>query len=308
MQKLAGGEEPSKAVDHAYYHDKRWIMGTMLYVVSQPLYALALVICPLSIVAPLNCTGILIASILGSYYLGERYTKSDWVSAGLGMFGIIGMLSYGPHGQDFQTGVQNCKMLLTFWWYPRIRFTILLMVLAMVFCCYTIYLQDYLKKEVRNVAIFHSVACAIASAFAGIFLKVLASFFAGHGMVTLSLSFLIVLSFFCASSVFAVWLLGLGTRKYNNRFFMPSVNMLFSLVLQFFGAVAFREFEATLLAHCIICFLFSMICFASVCIAAIGSEDNRSAVNADTAGKELGNVTDFLVHRIRRGSTQLMSL
>lgn len=293
MQKLGGGEQSGDTGGaHIYYYNSQWIFGTLLYIVSQPLYALALVICPFCIVAPLNCTGILVASIVSSYHLGEKYTRTDVASIVLGMVGIFGILLYGPHGQDFKAGVQNCKMLLAFWRYPRIRFTILSMCVVGLLCGYAIH------KDVRNVAIFHSVGCAIASAFAGILLKVLATFVSADGMLTMNFSFVVALLLFCFSSLFALWLLGLGSRKFNNRFFMPSVNMLFSLVLQFFGAVAFREFESTLLAHCVICFLFSCICFSSVCIAAIGSEDNRSAVNIDTAGKELGNVSDFLRHRL----------
>jgi drug/metabolite transporter (DMT)-like permease len=66
------------------------LFGMILYGASQPLNAVAVTICPISVVGPLCSGSIIVFSVVCAGFLGEVYTKIDMLAVALALVGTVG--------------------------------------------------------------------------------------------------------------------------------------------------------------------------------------------------------------------------
>jgi uncharacterized membrane protein len=72
-----------------FFQCKKWILGTFLTSFGWILFLVAVSLAPISIIAPLNNSGILILALIAIIYFGEKLSLFEWVGFGAILLGVI---------------------------------------------------------------------------------------------------------------------------------------------------------------------------------------------------------------------------
>jgi hypothetical protein len=70
-------------------------------------------------------------------------------------------------------------------------------------------------------------------------------------------------------------MVSLGAQRFDSRYFMPSVMVLFTLQMQLFGLIAYHELDSMSVEKHALFALFSLCCVASVSIGSRNPGDER---------------------------------
>ena len=89
-----------------------------------------------------------------------------------------------------------------------------------------------------------------------------------------------------------VLMVSLGAQRFDSRYFMPSVMVLFTLQMQLFGLIAYRELDSLGEEKRALFALFSLCCVASVWIASRNPGERRSSKRAGGARVCDGSTVD----------------
>lgn len=123
------------------YTQRKWLLGTLLYITAQPLNAAGLTLCPFSLAGPLSCGTIMFGSAVSAQYFGETYTYEDKVGLIVGLIGALGTMSFGPHITDLQKELRLSRELLTFWRHDGTWFIVPAFAALLLICLFLTFKQ-----------------------------------------------------------------------------------------------------------------------------------------------------------------------
>ena len=244
---------------------QKFVAGLLLYILAQPLSVLSLSLLPVSVHGPLLCASIIVSSAAVSRFVGERVRTQDYVALGLGVLGACGLLVFGPkqsgHSEaDLQLGLD----LLTFWrhngiaWYIPTIAAVLLAALPLALL------------RTRALPVAHPLCCALLGGTGDCLMKVITMF----ASQTREFSdahrgeYVLIIAAYATLGVSNVVMVSKGAQRFDGRYFMPAVMVLFTLQMQLFGLIAYHELDSMGAGRLVLFALFSACCVASVWIGA----------------------------------------
>ncbi|MFX0149689.1 MAG: EamA family transporter [Candidatus Hodarchaeota archaeon] len=72
-----------------FFQCRKWILGTSLTSIGWILFLIAVSLAPISLIAPLNNSGIIILALIATIYFGEKFRSFEWMGFGAIIIGII---------------------------------------------------------------------------------------------------------------------------------------------------------------------------------------------------------------------------
>lgn len=253
----------------------------MLYVMSQPLQAFAVTLCPISLIAPLGCAFTILFAAISGVMLGETYSKSDRVAICLAFLGSVGSVIFGPKINNFGETLEESVRVLTFWRHDGLDILIPVFLATAAISVIVVY-----WGTPRQAALFHPIMAAVFVCMSQSIVKILGLFVEqGTRIIGLHL-------FQFAMTSFALVLIGtlsitsvtLGAEKYDNGIFLPAYTCLQAFCLQVWGIMAFMEFNVLGPVR-VGCFFFcSVLSFGAVILGSfhVDNEDDRKPRNTRT--------------------------
>lgn len=72
-----------------FFQCRKWILGTALTSFGWILFLIAVSLAPISIIAPLNSSGIIVLALIAIIYFGEKLSSFEWLGFGAILIGVI---------------------------------------------------------------------------------------------------------------------------------------------------------------------------------------------------------------------------
>jgi drug/metabolite transporter (DMT)-like permease len=72
-----------------FFQCRKWILGTCLTSIGWILFLIAVSLAPISLIAPLNNSGIVILALIATIYFGEKFRSFEWIGFAAIIIGII---------------------------------------------------------------------------------------------------------------------------------------------------------------------------------------------------------------------------
>jgi len=270
------------------WRSRKFAAGLALYILAQPLSILSLSLLPVSVHGPLLCAAIIVASGIVSRAIGERARWQDYVGLGLGVLGACGLLLFGPTHSDPKENIALGLNILTFWLHPGINWFIPTIIATLIAGLPLALLRT------RLAPISHPLCCALLGGTGDCMMKVItmfavqtAEFSAAH-----IVEYAIIIVTYGILAVSNVLMVSLGAQRFDSRYFMPGVMVLFTLQMQLFGLIAYRELDSLGEEKRWLFALFSLCCVASVWIASRNPGERRSSKRAGGARVCDGSTVD----------------
>lgn len=111
------------------------LFGMILYGCSQPLNAVAVTICPISVVGPLCSSSIILFSVVASRFLGEVYHLIDMLAVCMSLVGTVGIVTFSPRPDSVgEKELEDNTKILSFWEYPGLTIYLIAVVLTLIAC------------------------------------------------------------------------------------------------------------------------------------------------------------------------------
>jgi hypothetical protein len=259
-----------------------------MYFLTQPLLAVGLTLCPISVVGPLSAGSLIIASMAGARYLGEEYTRLDKIGVALALLGTIGIVIFGPKINDVEDQLFVYIGILHFWNQEGLKFLVPLMFVLAVACGLVL---KFVKHPLANIAF--PIIAAIFGCWSEASSKLIGLWVPG-GWTTLAENWPDFIGSLCLIAFFgptSVALTTRGSEKFSQRFFLPAYVSMSATWLQILGSWGFGEWAFMPKTNRIFFVLCGVLCVCAVALSSASLKKDHKKEQMDKINaEEIGDV------------------
>ncbi|MFX0173770.1 MAG: EamA family transporter [Candidatus Hodarchaeota archaeon] len=203
---------------------RKWILGTFFTSIGWILFLVAVSLAPISLIAPLNNSGIIILALIATIYFGEKFRSFEWIGFGAIIIGII-LISFTANLSNVEKNANFDSSLL------------FLSVLISLLIFSGIGIVQYFQFPNKTGA-FLGAASGLFGGLGAVFTKSLTIIFAqGNELVNI----LANLVLFILSQLLSFVFLQTAFRKERAILVVPLFNSFTTLIPVIIGLIAFYE-------------------------------------------------------------------
>ena len=137
LQRMAQVETEAAAAKNKGQQTDGWkvkqVVGFAMNLGSQPLNAVALTFCSVSVIGALNSSINIINSMFLSWWQGVELNRQSLLATFLGIVGCLGIVGLAPGGGSEEVQLERALRFLHFWDYPRLASLVIALIAFAVF-------------------------------------------------------------------------------------------------------------------------------------------------------------------------------